>query len=414
MDYREVAGILNLSGDLNIWQENWDLSQSGYPGGDIFFLRQEYLAGMNKLLNLPGEAMAGICEAADIIRNDEALSRLAWHCHYILFKLPDYKKEDVDKWPSLDSCSRKVSDMFLAIITISGIPQMQELYDKMNIPHNVLIDTLDYIRVWMEDFRRRRGRWGYSNFTWFIYHQMKGYLFRLGRLEYEPAGFKGKIKVYRNKGDGKVIALSEPGIEFRSDGQVNGTNDIFDVKGFWVSELVENGDKITGNPIHPEGYAIKSTVSISLSEWDLVLEEGDPVLAIHIPATGGLTPEAVSESLNRAIGFFKKYCPQETFKAFYCGTWFIDSQFRYILPESSNIVQFQKRFYLYPILTNDLPMFDWVFSGKPDDLSVLPRKTQLHKAILSHYEQGGRMRLGTGFILITENTASGMTVYQLL
>jgi len=52
------------------------------------------------------------------------------------------------------------------------------------------------------------------------------------------------------------------------------------------------------------------------------------------------------------------------------------------------------------VLANDLPMFHWVFGGKPEDISILSGRTHLHRAILSHYEQEGRMRLGTGFILI--------------
>lgn len=400
MNFEVVMQDLNFENYSDVFQKGWESSQASYPGNVLPFLKESFLYEMNELLKLPGEAAEKLIEAADIVSNNEALSRLVWHCHVVLFELSDYPKELLQKWPSLNNYNEIVGDMFFAIIAISGIPRMQNIYKGFEIPEFYLIETLDYLRVWMIDYYSQKGRWGFSNFVWFRYYQLEGKLFRLGRLEFELNQFKGDIKVYRNINSNKVIALSEAGIEFRSDGQVNGTNGIYDENGKWVSELNERNDIITGNPIHPLSYTLNKKVQLPTKDWQLVLEKGDPILGIHIPAIGKLTPELTAESFSMAIDFYNRYFPDKSFKALHCGTWFLDAQFKQLLFANSNIVKFQEYFYLYPTLTNDSAAFNWVFGSKPDDLTILPRETQLHRAILSHYDNGGYLRTGFGFILV--------------
>ncbi len=414
MDFKVVMQDLKFYNHSDVFQKDWELSQATYPGNDISFLKEAFLYEMNELLKLPDEVFTKLLDAVRNVSNNKALSRLVWHCHYVLFELADYPKEFLQKWPSLKSYDETVGDMFFAIIAISGIPRMQRIYKDLGIPKYYLIETLDYLNVWMNDFYKQNGRWGLSNFVWFRYYQLDGKLFRLGRLEFELNQFKGKIKVYRNIYDNRVIALSEAGVKFRSDGQVNGTNGIYDENGKWISELNKTNGIITGNPIHPLSYAINRKIRLLAKDWQLVLEKGNPILGIHIPATGELTPELTAESFNIAIEFYNKYFPDKSFKAFHCGTWFLDAQLQKLLSGNSNIVRFQENFYLYPTLTNDSAAFDWVFGSKPDDLSDLPRETQLHRAILSHYDNGGYLRTGFGFILVNGKTYGQQIFEELL
>jgi len=403
MDYGSVLHSLKLKDKYGILEKHWDLSQASYPGKEIFFLEDAFLHEMNEVLNLNDAAFLKLLRAAGKIRCNEALSRLIWHCHYVLFHLPAYFVEDVKKWPSLPDFDIDVGDMFDALVGISGIPQMKKIYENLKIPEEVFIDTLSYVNSWMHDYNEKNGRWGFSKIAWFRYHQLAGKLFKLGRLEYEIDQMDGNIKVFRNKNTKKVVALSNQGINFRSDGQVNGTNGIFDKSGSWVSELIIKDDRVIGNPVHPLGYAINKKVELELSEWELVLEKGDPVLDIHIPSEGKLLPQLVSDSFDRAVLFFRTYFSNVKIKAFYCGTWFLDSQFRTILSPDSSIVKFQENFHLFPALTDDSAAFYWIFGGKPEDLSTLPQKTSLQRGILSFYEKGGRLRTGWGFILIDGN-----------
>lgn len=83
------------------------------------------------------------------------------------------------------------------------------------------------------------------------------------------------------------------------------------------------------------------------SEFDipeLGIAVNDPVLEIHIPEGGAMTPEACSESILRADRFFAEYFPEFKWDAYTCHSWLLDPGLADILPPSSNILSFAKMF----------------------------------------------------------------------
>jgi hypothetical protein len=115
--------------------------------------------------------------------------------------------------------------------------------------------------------------------------------------------------------------------------------------------------------------------------------------------------------MEMAKEFFPRYFPEKAFDAFACGTWLFDPQFQQLLPASSNIVRFQKEFYLYPFKGDDSGTFHFVFGEKPSDLSLAPRDTLLRRKILEHIAAGGHFYAEGGFILMND-LHWGQEVYQ--
>lgn len=74
------------------------------------------------------------------------------------------------------------------------------------------------------------------------------------------------------------------------------------------------------------------------------LKKGDPVIEIHIPAGGPITPEECAASMAKAREFFPKYFPDFEYKCFTCHSWLLDSVLTELLPESSNILRFREMF----------------------------------------------------------------------
>ena len=74
------------------------------------------------------------------------------------------------------------------------------------------------------------------------------------------------------------------------------------------------------------------------------VKAGDPVIEVHIPEGGRLSPEACDESFARAREFFKKYFPHHDYKCFTCHSWLLDPTLEKYLPEESAILAFGKRF----------------------------------------------------------------------
>ena len=131
-----------------------------------------------------------------------------------------------------------------------------------------------------------------------------------------------------------------------------------------------------------------------------MFDRGGDGLNVHIPAGGSLDPAVSQASFDWAREFFPAYFPGDPIETFDCHSWLLDEQWAEYLPETSNIVQFQRRFTVDPhghaepgendILRN-------VFQRESDGptpsielLNGLPQETTLQRAYVSHLRNGGR------------------------
>ena len=404
-----VMAALKLDSLQQPWNKYWELSQVDYPGEDLPFLREPYLLEANRLLMLPADAMDTLLQAAAEVRRSNLLSRFAWHCSYVLYRSEKNEGTEITFLPELEIMGR-LAGMFPVLVLLSGLPQLIEFYEHKGIPEEILTDTLSDIKLCMEQYHAEHDIWKLHDMPW-IYRHFQGKLYRLGRLQFEFYSFNGDLKVFRNQNTNKVIALSASGITYRGDGMVDGTNDVFDKAGAWVSMYESKNGYIVANPVLPCGAALKDTVKLSLSEWKPAFNKGDGMLNIHIPAGSRMDHSLCGESFSKAVEFFPRHFPEKPFKGFMCISWLLDPQFQKILLPSCNIVKFQKEYYLYPVLSNDIEVFRSVFGGKPEDLTRLPVGSSLQAAVKGHYLSGGHLQPG-GMFLLKEDLNWGQEVYQ--
>lgn len=291
--------------------------------------------------------------------------------------------------------------MLPALMLVAGIPKIRQAHTARNIPEAVTRDTLSDLEVWMRTFKRQNGHWGLMNLRWLSNH-WHGRLYRLGRLQFMQGRFPDKIRGFRESGTKRVLALAEPGpVRYRRDGLADGTQEVFDPEA-WTPTLTMTPEAITGHPVDPAGYILKHTITLPSREWQQVLAPGDPMLDIHIPEGGPMDFDACGQSLKEAPAFFARHFPENPAPVtFYCGTWFFDSQLQAILPPHSNIIRFQREFYLYPMRSTDEETFRRVFGSKPTDLRTAPRDTSLRRAILDFTLAGHHLRCAAGFRLLS-------------
>lgn len=114
-------------------------------------------------------------------------------------------------------------------------------------------------------------------------------------------------------------------------------------------------------------------------------------VAVHIPAEPPLDPAACDESFTRAREFFPRHFPEEPVTFFTCSSWLMDPQLSEYLPDSSNIVQFQRRFQLLPLTADKAERTDgdrdveaYVFGRSFDRLDDYPQDTTLQRAYVTH------------------------------
>jgi hypothetical protein len=126
----------------------------------------------------------------------------------------------------------------------------------------------------------------------------------------------------------------------------------------------------------------------------LQFEPSDGFLNIHIPEEGPLTPAAVDASLARARELFPEHTEAR------CSSWLLDPQLATLLPSSSNIVSFQRRF--EPIANEGVEprVLEYVFHEFDPDLEQLPRDTTLQRAIVDHLRGGGHFDRVTGTLAL--------------
>jgi hypothetical protein len=137
----------------------------------------------------------------------------------------------------------------------------------------------------------------------------------------------------------------------------------------------------------------------------LQFQRGETSIDVHIPESGPMTPETVDASLDLASSFFPRHFPQEPYTEFACASWLLDPQLLEYLPESSNIIQFQRRFSIEPYqepvgLDADVEVRRFVFRTLTTPLDQLPRRTALERAIVDHLKSGRSWQIRRGTVPI--------------
>ena len=117
-----------------------------------------------------------------------------------------------------------------------------------------------------------------------------------------------------------------------------------------------------------------------------ILKTGDQVINLHIPEAGAMDMDACGRSLQKMAEFFAKYRSDYQWKGFLCESWLLDRQLEALLPETSNILKFQKLGIKY---TLDCPSDAIVRIFGVDDWQSVPVKTSLQRNAAEFLKNGG-------------------------
>jgi hypothetical protein len=326
-------------------------------------------------------------DAAERIKNDPAFSALAWHCRWQLYDGRTLDK--FDQWP--------VSGIFPELYLLTALAMVslvRRKHAEMQVDEQITRDTCRQVDCFCANHIHGFGKPGLiARQLFWLRNYVDGILFRLGRMEYKLKEVVNFGKTYRNKETGEVIAFAPPGIRYNEKGFVAGV----DKESSWDSSFHETEDSVRGNPISPQGFALRDQIELPLDKWECVIKEEDVFLDMHIPSGGGMKPEACIDSMRKAVEFFDKHFPEQKTKAIMCRSWIFNTQFEDKMPES-NLAKFMRELYLFPIQSSGKDGFFFVFCREYDDLSKAPRDTSLQRAMLDILEEEP-LRAGGMFIL---------------
>lgn len=134
-------------------------------------------------------------------------------------------------------------------------------------------------------------------------------------------------------------------------------------------------------------------------EYELVSENNEHKISIHIPSDAVLTKENIQKSITEMTEFVSKYFPEYVNKEVYCCSWLMSPKLKNILPQSSRILVFQEFFEIISYKDDAMDIFEWVFkTNKETKIADLSRKTSLQRNIIKLLENGENVGIAKGIL----------------
>lgn len=135
------------------------------------------------------------------------------------------------------------------------------------------------------------------------------------------------------------------------------------------------------------------------------VNQGDPVINMHIPSSGPLNPDEAEASLARAAEFYRELFP-EGMVPFVMDSWLLDPDLMEMLPQG-NIRRFVERFHLVSRKKGEIFSDGWRVFGPEwkKEPAQLPRETRLQTAIADYLQDGGKLGAGYGVFLWKQKDA---------
>ncbi len=394
-----VLKELSLEAYEDVFEPDWNKSEPLFHS--MGFLSENYIVLNSRRAEIDENSIELIVRTAGKINASPCLKRLFAHGHYLLFRRENTPGDIGIDFPDMLNALADEGYTYNLLLAISGMDVSKKYFQTMDMPEDVMLGAFKDISIWVAHYKHNFSCPGLSpqHLNW-ERNLLLGDLFRLGRLQFHIRPFGGRITVFRNKATQQIQAFVNQGIKINSSGSYDGVDGQYD-ENAWESTLTEDRQQATGNPLTPRGVVMRKTMSLNLAEWDKVLEMYDPVLNIHIPAGERMDMQSCSDAIDYSIKFFAQYFPEKTYKGWACYTWLFDNQYEKILPESSNIVKFQREFHLCPLGASGDEALKRIFGENvlKNGIDRAPRESSMQRAVAEFIEQGGRLRQAGGFFL---------------
>ncbi len=147
-------------------------------------------------------------------------------------------------------------------------------------------------------------------------------------------------------------------------------------------------------------YELKATNFKNLEQYG---KKDRDYVYIHIPEGENLLEDEVAQSLKDAKIYIEKYFPEINVSklSFYTQTWLLSEELDDILPNSSNIMKFKKRFHVVEQVENKEDFLNFVFQAnmcEPIDYQQLKENTSLQKKLKELLIKGQDLHIGLGII----------------
>ena len=372
------------------WETFFDEVEADFLANGTVYTDPDYYQDLHDRLGILNTYLPLYKQAAhEIGKNKDLTLFLALLCRALQDR--EYHDEDIEQFSApkrSDSAPDLAYDMLTALAVASEAEMCYTLLQERKLPKEHVEYVMNLPENGVDYYQMRYGRPGYCLLDWYQL-AIDCKLFRLGRLELQIFhSFGGRVQVFEGP-RGQRVALAHDITAHRS-GRALGSLYCDDKESSHICAVCETEDSWVGYPVNEAGLIESVAITLPKREWKQVLKRGDNVVSLHIPAGGGLTPEAVDESIQQMKVFLRTYFPDYEYKAFDCYSWLLDPQLVTLLGEDTNISKFCKRFSPVTHHSRGEAVFNFVFF-KPNmdfDMKSLPENTNLEKKLKEHFLNG--------------------------
>ncbi len=128
---------------------------------------------------------------------------------------------------------------------------------------------------------------------------------------------------------------------------------------------------------------------------DVLVPENEPYIYMHMSDNEKLV--GCAESIKEARVFFRQFIPEYGDCVYMTNTWLIDPNLAEILPETSNIRQFQKLFTVFERYDCRSEVLKRVFGVEKENLDEYTPTTSLAGAVIDYLKSGRELGRGIGY-----------------
>lgn len=389
----------DLMNSLNIqrYPERWDrlfcIAMKEYETNGAFFLQEPYIERLNDEFDLFDDWLGVILQAAEKVRNNSSLERYIFLLQYAMTDRTAFASEISEVFPPLprDGVDTLAYDFVLLFSLLPLIPPAARAMKNRGVPEAIYRDTLKAYRYLVDLTYDIYGKPGlaFGRYISWIQLYLDALILRIGRLDFEVRKhFNGSIYVFKNKDNEFKVLMRDVRLQ---KGMVFGSSGYKDEILAVDSRFLETDPYYEGYPVNENGLADGNRIRLEKEKWSMMLTSGDSVIEIHIPGVshaGKLSQAACEKSYEDARLILMRCYPEYNFKAFSCSSWMMDHQLTQFLSPEAGLVQFQKKFILYPRIADGKGVFSFVFTKPFSKLEDLPEETSLQQALKRHYIDG--------------------------
>lgn len=400
---RELMATLGMTKWPTRWEEIYDAVMDEYEQNGCVLTDPAYYEKLHATYGSLPHTLDDHKRAAVAMAKNEPLTRmLMLLCDTLAHReTADEEIASMDMPRPSDGSYKIEYEMLTALAMASTADYTHGLLVGYGLPKEQIDYTMQQNEKMVRTYKARHdGRSGAMSFSWYQL-VVDAKIFGAGRMDLEiDVPFPKTAMVFEND-LGERVALAQ-NRTFHREGYVLGCRGYTDEEGAFAPTIVESDDSYQGYAYDRYGLVrAENFCVLPKSEWRILLRPGDPMIGLHIPPGGGLTPELVEESLDKTEEFVATYFPKYDYRGFVCSSWLTNGTLLDILDEKSNVARFCARFDRLCQKTDGRSALSFVFlrpAEEQTDVDALPENTSLERALKRHYQSGANLHEMLGYI----------------